>query len=172
MSSSFDFGKLFGRGDPSKKTDAVLKYNERRFYQMATFYGFTLATYIASKIAYRGVIKRRYNPTFYQHNHVPPKFSFYKDAMVAVTHASLLATTSLGMLASGAFWYFDISSLKEFTYRMKIFLGGYDAEKALKAMPEDEETKQITDSLDSILNGNLLDAFDDKETKKESASSK
>ena len=172
MSSSFDFGKLFGRGDPSKKTDAVLKYNERRFYQMATFYGFTLATYIASKIAYRGVIKRRYNPTFYQHNHVPPKFSFYKDAMVAVTHASLLATTSLGMLASGAFWYFDISSLKEFTYRMKIFLGGYDAEKALKDMPEDEETKQITDSLDSILNGNLLDAFDDKETKEESASSK
>ncbi|GAV28855.1 hypothetical protein PMKS-002332 [Pichia membranifaciens] len=62
--------------------------------------------------------------------------------------------------------------LKEFTYRMKIFLGGYDAEKALKDMPEDEETKQITDSLDSILNGNLLDAFDDKETKKESASSK
>lgn len=161
---SFDFGKIFGRGDPSKKTDAVLQYNERRFYQMATFYSFTLATYIASKIAYRGVINRRYNPNFYQHNHVPPKFSFYKDAMVAVTHATLLATTSMGMITSGAFWYCDISDLKEFTTRMKIFLGGYEAEKVLKAMPEDEETKQITDSLDSILNGDLLNVFDDKDS--------
>lgn len=163
---SFDFGKVFGRGDPSKKTEAVLQYNERRFYQMATFYGFTLATYIASKIAYRGVIKRRYNPTFYQHNHVPPKFSFYKDALVAVTHASLLAVSSMGMIGAGAFWYSDISNLREFTYRMKIFLGGDEAEKALKAMPEDEETKQITDSIDSLLNGNLLDAFETKDEEK------
>ncbi|TID14872.1 hypothetical protein CANINC_004543 [Pichia inconspicua] len=167
---SFDFGKVLGRGDPSKKTDAVLKYNERRFYQMATFYGFTLATYIASKIAYRGVIKRRYNPTFYQHNHVPPKFNFYMDALSAVSHASLLAVASMGMLTSGAFWYYDISNLKEFTYRMKIFLGGDEAEKALKAMPEDEETKQITESIDSLLKGDILTVFgkegDDESGKK------
>lgn len=49
---------------------------------------------------------------------------------------------------------------------MKIFLGGDEAEKALKAMPEDEETKQITDSLDSILNGNLLDVLDEKTDEK------
>lgn len=156
---SFDFGKLVGRGDPSKKTDEVLKYNERRFYQMATFYGFTLATYIASKVAYRGVIKRRYNPNFYQHNHVPPKFSFYKDAMAAVSNATFLATSSLCMIGSGAFWYFDISGLKEFTCRMKILLGGDEAERTLKAMPEDEEIVQITESLDSILSGNALDIF-------------
>lgn len=150
---SFDFGKLLGRGDASTKNDAVLKYNERRFYQMATFYGFTLLTYIASKIAYRGVISRRYNPTFYQHNHVPPKFNFYRDAMAAVTHATLLATSTFGMVGAGAFWYYDISSLREFTFRMKKFLGGDEAEKALKALPEDEETKQITSSLDDILSG-------------------
>jgi hypothetical protein len=160
---SFDFGKLFGRGDPSKKTDAVLQYNERRFHQMATFYGCTIAAYIASKIAYRGVIKRRYNPNFYQHNHVPPKFNFYKDAMAAVTHSTLLATSMMAMIGSGAFWYCDISTIKEFTSRMKVFLGGDEAERALKAMPEDEETKQITDSLDSLLNGNLLDAFGEEE---------
>lgn len=166
MSSSFDFGKLLGRGDPSKKTEAVLKYNERRFYQMATFYGFTIATYIASKIAYRGIIRRRYNPNFYQHNHVPPKFNFYHDAMGAVTHATLLATTSMGMLISGGFWFYDISNLKEFTYKMKMFLGGDEAERELKNMPEDEESKELSKTLKSLLNNDFKFEDDTSEAKK------
>lgn len=158
---SFDFGKLIGRGSEDSKTDAVLRYNERRFYQMATFYGFTIATYIASKIAYRGIIARRYNPNFYQHNHVPPKFSFHKDAMGAVTHATLLSTCSMGMAISGAFWYYDISNIKEFTFRMKAFLGGEEAERELRNMPEDPETKELTDSLDALLRGE----YDEEEKK-------
>lgn len=150
---SFDFGKIIGRAGDDKKSEAVLRYNERRFYQMATFYGFTIATYIASKLAYRGIISRRYNPTFYQHNHVPPKFSFHKDAMGAVTHATLLSTCSMGMAVSGAFWYYDISTVKEFTFRMKAFLGGDEAERQLRDMPEDAETRELTESLGALLNG-------------------
>ncbi|GMM28021.1 Aim11 protein [Martiniozyma asiatica (nom. inval.)] len=162
---SFDFGKIIGRGDPTKKSEAVLAYNERRFYQMATFYSLTIATYIASKIAYRGIIARRYTPNFYQHNHVPPKFSFYKDAMSAVTHASLLSVTSMGMATTGAFWYFDISNMKEFTSRMKVWLGGDEAERELRNMPEDETTKEITESLDSILRGDFFGNEGEEEKK-------
>lgn len=150
-SGGYNFGKIIGRGDPDKKTDAVLKYNERRFYQASIFYGCALATYIASKIAYRGVVSRRYNPTFYQQNNLPPKSSNYADALGALTHATLLATTSFAMGASGIFWYFDISNLHEFSYRMKDWLGGKDAEKELNSMPEDKETEELSNKLKDML---------------------
>ncbi|GMG20555.1 unnamed protein product [Ambrosiozyma monospora] len=161
----FDFGKIIGRGDASKKTEAVLKYNERRFNQAAIFYGCTIATYIASKIAFRGIVRRRYVPHFYQHNHVPPKFNFYRDAMSAVTHASLLAVTSMSMFVTGSFWYFDISSASEFSYRMKEYLGGAEAEKELKNAPVDKETEEMQNLLTDVINGKLDDPQSD-ETKK------
>lgn len=167
---SFDFGKIIGRtASDSDKPDALLAYNERRFYQMATFYGFTVATYIASKLAYRGIIKRRYSPNFYQHNHVPPKFNFQTEALSALVHATLLSTTAMGMAISGGFWYFDISTSKEFSARMKAYLGGEEAEKKLREMPENEDARKIINSLESMLNGDepAASAEDDGTTPKE-----
>ncbi|KAG7696391.1 hypothetical protein KL930_005347 [Ogataea haglerorum] len=138
---------------PEATSDAVAKYNERRFRQAALFYGCAVMTYIASKIAYRGVIARRYNPTFYQHNHVPPKFSFYRDAASAVAHASLLAVSSMAMFVTGGFWYYDISGPREFGQRMKVLLGGAEAEKELARMPVDQETNDMQSMLTSLLSG-------------------
>ncbi|QPG76763.1 hypothetical protein FOA43_004157 [Brettanomyces nanus] len=149
--SGINFGKYIGRGDPSKRSEAVLKYNERRFYQASIFYGCAIAAYIASKIAYRGVVKRRYNPTFFQHNNLPPRSSSYNDALSALTHATLLATTSMATLISGTFWYFDISNLHEFSYRMKDFLGGKEAERELREMPEDKETAELSRQLSDMI---------------------
>ncbi|ODV82550.1 hypothetical protein CANARDRAFT_125914 [[Candida] arabinofermentans NRRL YB-2248] len=153
MSSiGIDFGKVLGKSS-NPKSEAVVKYNERRFYQAAIFYSFTIVTYVASKIAYRGIIRRRYLPNFYQHNHVPPKFSFYKDALSAVTHASLLATSSLAMFTTGAFWYFDISSVSEFGIRMKRYMGGAEAEEELSKMPIDQETLDLQNMLTDLISG-------------------
>ncbi|VEU19617.1 DEKNAAC100327 [Brettanomyces naardenensis] len=156
--SGFNFGKYLGRGDPSKKSEEVLKYNERRFYQASLFYGCSVLTYFASKIAYRGVVKRRFNPTFFQHNNLPPKSSTYSDALSALGHATLLATTSMATFVTGAFWYFDISNLHEFSYRMKDFLGGKDAERKLKNMPDDKETEELSRKLTDMIQKDENDA--------------
>lgn len=84
--------------------------------------------------------------------------------MGAITHATLLSTCSMGMAISGGFWYYDISNVKEFTYRMKAFLGGDKAEKELKDMPLDDETRELTESLDALLKGDSLD-LDNSEKK-------
>ncbi|CDK25509.1 unnamed protein product [Kuraishia capsulata CBS 1993] len=124
MVSGIDFGRLIGKTDSSALSPEVRKYNERRFRQMSLFYGCALATFICSKVAYRGVISRRYLPNFYQHNHVPPSFSFYRDALSAVTHGSLLAVSTFSMIITGSLWYFDISNAREFSFKLRNLLGG------------------------------------------------
>ncbi|KAI0463070.1 Altered inheritance of mitochondria protein 11 [Komagataella kurtzmanii] len=151
MVNGFDFSKMFGRKDPELVSKEVKQYNERRFKQMALFYGFTVATFICSKIAYRGVIKRRYVPNYYQHNHVAPPFSFYRDALSAVFHSTSLAITSLGMACTGVLWYYDISSVAEFSFKLKQALGGHDKEQELKKLPEDETVQEIQNSINSYL---------------------
>lgn len=56
--SGMELGKLLGLRQ-MKTSDEITKYNERRFKQLAVFYGFAVSTFIFSKIAYRGIIKRR-----------------------------------------------------------------------------------------------------------------
>ncbi|GME89493.1 unnamed protein product [[Candida] boidinii] len=165
VSTGIDFGRIFARVDPERRSEAVSKYNERRFYQAALFYGCTVVTYIASKIAYRGVVRRRYVPNFYQHNHVPPKFSFYRDALSAVTHASLLAVSSMSMFVTGSLWYCDISSASEFSYKMKKFLGGAEAEAKLSEVPVDQETLDVQNALGDIINGSYDDDKSNEEKK-------
>lgn len=150
--TGFDLNKYLGRGPSTKKTEEVVKYNERRFNQAALFYGCVILTYLSSKIAYRGVVKRRYNPTFFQHNNLPPRTSFYKDALCALGDATMLAVTSMATFTTGTFWYFDISNLHEFGYNMRNWLGGKESEEKLRSMPEDKETEEMGKKLTEFIN--------------------
>lgn len=73
--------------------------------------------------------------------------------MCALGDATLLATTSMATLVSGAFWFFDISNLHEFGYRMRKFLGGDENEKKIAELPVDKETKDLEKKLTDMVNG-------------------
>ncbi|ODV95475.1 hypothetical protein PACTADRAFT_50191 [Pachysolen tannophilus NRRL Y-2460] len=152
MVETLSLNKFLGRRDPSELSDEVKKYNERRFKQMALFYGCTVATFLCSKISHRGVISRRYVPNYYQHNHVPPPFSFYRDALTAVTLSTLLAISTTSMFVTGSFWYLDISNFKEFSFRLKKYLGGEEKETELMKLPLDKDSESIQNSINDFIN--------------------
>ncbi|KAH3675587.1 hypothetical protein WICMUC_002676 [Wickerhamomyces mucosus] len=132
------------------------KHKERRRNQMIFFFGATAVTLLASRIAYRGVQTRKYIPSLFNANHIPPPFSFQRDAVLAVTHASILATSSFAMLISGICWSWDIYSIKEFGYKVKVLLGGDKNEKKLSDIPLDEESASVQDAINRFLNGEDL----------------
>jgi len=57
------------------------------------------------------------------------------------------------MTVFGLCWILDVSNIKEFGWRMKSMLGGWELEKKLSEAPMDEESSYIQDSLNDILDG-------------------
>lgn len=153
MVTTIDFGKVFGKKDAEELSPQVKAYNERRFKQMAIFYGFTVMTFLSAKLAARGVVKRRYIPNYYQHNHTPPSFSLHKDALSAITHSSLLAFSTMAMAVTGTLWSFDTSNGQELGFRLKKWLGGLENEEKLSKEPIDEDSKAVQSTLSRILGG-------------------
>ncbi|KAH3680594.1 hypothetical protein WICPIJ_008214 [Wickerhamomyces pijperi] len=141
---------------PKALVDYNKQYKERRRNQMIFFFGTTAITLLASRVAYRGVQTRKYIPQLFQANHIPPAFSFQRDAVLAVTHASVLATSSFAMLISGICWSWDVYSIKEFGYKLKVLLGGEKNEQMLSDMPLDEESASVQDAITKFLNGEDL----------------
>lgn len=64
----------------------------------------------------------------------------------------MLAVTSMATFTTGTFWYFDISNLHEFGYRMRNWLGGKESEERLRSMPEDKETEEMGKKLTEFIN--------------------
>lgn len=128
-------------------------YKERRRAQMIRFMGAAVATFVCARVAARGVAARRYVPTFIQPNHIPPPFSFHRDAVAAVTHLTLLATLGFAMAAMGVAWCWDILLLQEFGWRMKTVMGGAEAENELAGKPLDDLSREVTEALEGVLFG-------------------
>ncbi|KAH3658645.1 hypothetical protein OGATHE_006817 [Ogataea polymorpha] len=59
----------------------------------------------------------------------------------------------MSMFVTGGFWYYDISGPREFGQRMKLLLGGAEAEKELASMPVDKETEDVQSMLTSLISG-------------------
>lgn len=57
------------------------------------------------------------------------------------------------MIAFGTCWIVDVSSFKEFGWRMRRLMGGYENEKLLAQVPMDEESQVIQDGLNDLLEG-------------------
>lgn len=94
-------------------------------------------------------------------NHIPPQFSFQRDAIFAVTHASLLATSAFAMAITGVWWSWDVSNIKEFGYKIKRSLGGDTNEKKISSIPLDDESAAVQDAINNFLNGEGLDEVDE-----------
>lgn len=141
---------------PKALAEYTKQYKERRRNQMIFFFSTTAITLLASRVAYRGVQTRKYIPQLFQANHIPPAFSFQRDAVLAVTHASVLATSSFAMLISGICWSWDVYSIKEFGYKLKVLLGGDKNEKMLSDLPLDDESASVQDAINKFLNGEDL----------------
>lgn len=124
-------------------TQQIEEYRARRRKQMLLFFGAAGLTLLSSRIAYRGVQIRKYIPNTFNANHQPPPFSFQRDAMAAISHATCLAVSSFAMGITGVCWLWNVSTIKEFTFKLKKKLGGVDSEDKLSSLPMDQETKDI-----------------------------
>lgn len=151
-----------------KLGDASPEYIDRRKKQMMLFLAAAGATIFTSRFAYRTTVTRQYIPTLFQGNHQPPLgYNFAMDAAVAVGTGTMLCGTVLSMIAFGTCWIMDVSTLREFGWRMKAVLGGNENLRQLAQMSMDDESKSIQDGLNDLLEGKVdLDFGGEVETQK------
>lgn len=144
-----------------KLASASDEYKLRRKVQMIKFFSAAAVTIFALRFAYKSTITRQYVPTLFQGNHAPPlSYNFATDAAVAVGTGTILCGSVSSMVIFGSCWILDVSSFKEFGWRMKGLMGGYEKEKELAQQPMDEESAYIQNSLNDILEGKY--DFDDE----------
>lgn len=109
-------------------------------------------TILTSRSAYRSTVSRQFIPRFFQGNHSPPtSYNFTADAAVAVGTGTLLAGSVSGMLITGTCWILDISSFKEFGWKMKSLMGGNN----VKEIIVDQESLEIQQGLNNLLQGKI-----------------
>ncbi|MCH0629399.1 hypothetical protein JNB11_05435 [Kocuria palustris] len=141
-----------------KLGDALDEYIRRRNLQMVRFMSAAAVTIFALRFAYKLTITRQYVPTLFQGNHAPPlSYNFTTDAAVAVGTGTLLCGLVSAMMIFGTCWILDVLTFKEFGWRMKLMMGGYEKEKELAKQPMDEESAYIQDSLNDLLEGKYDD---------------
>ncbi|OBA22701.1 altered inheritance of mitochondria protein 11 [Metschnikowia bicuspidata var. bicuspidata NRRL YB-4993] len=144
-----------------KIADASPEYIARRKKQATFFLAAAAMTIFTSRFAHRTAISRQYIPSLFQGNHQPPlSYNFAMDAAVAVGTGTMLCGSVLSMIAFGACWVMDVSTLPEFGWRMKSLLGGYKSQQELEQVAIDEESKTIEDGINDLLEGNLDLGFD------------
>lgn len=137
-----------------KVADASDEYKQRRKRQMLLFTALAGVAIFASRFAYKSTVARQYVPTLFQANHSPPlSFTFVSDAAVAVGTGTLLCGSVSLMVIFGTCWIMDVSLFKEFGWRMKTMMGGYEKQRELAKLPMDEESAAIQDGLNDLLEG-------------------
>ena len=137
-----------------KVADASSEYKTRRKHQMIRFFMFAGLSIFTLRFINKQTKIRQYVPTSFQQNHQPPiSNNFTADAAVAIGAGTMACGSITGMIVMGTAWILDVSSLKEFGYRMKGMMGGYEKEKALSEKEVDEETKMLQDGLNDLLDG-------------------
>lgn len=132
------------------------EYLQRRKNQMVLFLGAAAATIFTSRFAYKSTVIRQYVPTLFQGNHMPPlSYNFTMDAAAAVGTGTMLCGSVSSMLIFGTCWVMDVSSFKEFGWRMKGLMGGTVSEEKLAKLPMDADSAYIQDGLNDILDGKI-----------------
>lgn len=87
-------------------------------------------------------------------------YNFTMDAAAAVGNGTMLCGSVSSMLIFGTCWVIDVSSFKEFGWKMKSLMGGTASEEKLSKLPMDEDSAYIQDGLNDILDGNIGTEFD------------
>lgn len=146
-----------------KIADASPEYLERRKKQAVLFMTAAAVTIFTSRFAYKSTITRQYIPTLFQGNHLPPLgYNFTSDAAVAVGTGTMLCASVSSMICFGTCWVLDVSTFREFGWKMKSLMGGTQKEQELADMPMDEDSAYIQDGLNDILDGKVELNFDDE----------
>lgn len=146
-----------------KVAEASPEYLARRKKQMVLFTTAAAVTIFTSRFAYKSTITRQYVPSLFQGNHLPPLgYNFTTDAAVAVGTGTMLCASVSSMIAFGTCWVMDVSSFREFGWRMKSLLGGTEQEQKLAQMPMDDDTAYIQDGINDLLDGKIEVNFDEE----------
>lgn len=146
-----------------KIANASQEYIDRRKKQMVLFMTAAAVTIFTSRFAYKSTITRQYVPLLFQGNHSPPLgYNFTTDAAVAVGTGTMLCASVSSMITFGTCWILDVSSFKEFGWRMKLVLGGGEQEQRLSQMPMDDDTAYIQDGINDLLDGKIEVNFDEE----------
>ncbi|AAS50988.2 ABR215Cp [Eremothecium gossypii ATCC 10895] len=128
------------------------EFRQRRRQQMLRFFGATAFTLLSARLAFRGTINRKYVPNMFQLNHRVPLASSQGEALHAFAYGSGLATGGFAMLILGTCWLADVSTVPEFSLRIKALLGESDTQSGrLESAHQDKETRELAAMLDSLL---------------------
>lgn len=84
-------------------------------------------------------------------NHRPPNFNMMKDAVQAVSNASVLSVSTFAFSLATVSWISDVATLQEFGTMMKSALGGAQKEKELREMPIAQDVAEMEGSLNDAL---------------------
>lgn len=134
--------------------DASPEYIQRRKRQAMLFMAAAAASIFTSRFAYKSTVSRQYVPLLFHGNHLPPiTYNFTSDAAAAVGTGTMLSVSVSSMMIFGACWVMDVSSFKEFGWRMKSLMGGDKKEREISQMPLDEDTEYFENVMESILSG-------------------
>lgn len=138
--------------------DASPEYIQRRKRQAMFFMAAAAASIFTSRLAYKSTVSRQYVPLLFHGNHLPPiTYNFTSDAAAAVGTGTMLSVSVSSMLIFGACWVMDVSSFKEFGWRMKSIMGGDKKEKEISKLPIDEDTAYFENALEEIFSGGELE---------------
>ncbi|CAN6639531.1 hypothetical protein TRVA0_017S02102 [Trichomonascus vanleenenianus] len=126
---------------------------KRQLKQIIAFYGTGLAALGASLVVRRSVVARRYSPLMFDPNQRPPSFNMMKDAVQAVSNATMLSVSCFAFGIASVSWIADVGSIREFGLMMKEKLGGAERERELAKMPLEENVAEFEQSLNESLAG-------------------
>ncbi|KAH3902615.1 related to Altered inheritance of mitochondria protein 11 [Saccharomycodes ludwigii] len=132
------------------------EYKSRRRQQMLRFFGASILTLITARLAFHNIKTRKYVPTLFQNNYKIPPFSYQKESLSALAYGTFFSVGGFGMLIFGGCWMANISTLPEFSYKLRCALLGeegmrelYGREQTLKMNPMDKDTKEILDLIEN-----------------------
>ncbi|KAK7207546.1 hypothetical protein BZA70DRAFT_286901 [Myxozyma melibiosi] len=151
---------------PTQSAASTSRLTPERKRQVRNFLLATTVAYMSTLVAKRAALAKRHVPTLFSHNHTPPPFNRYQDAIHAVTISSLLSCSVFAMGVTGTALVMDINSPQEFNDKMKLWLGGSQRESE-RAKNIDPETVKLEGEIEQLLAQGLA-AFDgDKKEEKE-----
>lgn len=93
-------------------------------------------------------------PHMFQLNYKHPPISYQGEAASALAVGSGLATGGFAMALFGSWWIWDISSLSEFSAKLRKLMGQNPEtlDDSLSNMPLDKDTSEVIGQIEALMN--------------------
>ncbi|KAG0668510.1 Altered inheritance of mitochondria protein 11 [Maudiozyma exigua] len=126
--------------------------NKRQTQQMLRFFAGTALTLLCSRLIRRTMNNLKYTPKIFHTNNNPPNQIYQGEATKALALSSGLSVGLFSMFIFGGCWFYDVSTLKEFSNGISGFFIRHGM---------GQQIREIEDSQDSF--GSISDILNDED---------